>query len=103
MKRSSCSSVGSIPKYCPIAKTACAELLEVAAGPDREAHAIFSSGAYSTISLRSVPSAAKRTVTTPPGSIPVTIPSPSEPWRTASPVESAMPGRGSSAADAGEP
>jgi hypothetical protein len=81
-----------------------AELLEVRAGRDGEAHeSIFSRGAYSTISLRSVPSAAKRTVTTPPGSIAVTMPSPSEPWRTASPVESAMPGRGSTCAAVGEP
>ena len=56
-----------MPKYCPIAKTACPNSSRFAAGLDLETHAIFSSGAYSTISLRSVPSAAKRTVTTPPG------------------------------------
>ena len=39
---------------------------------------IFSSGAYSSMSLRSVPSSAKRTVTTPPGSMRVTTPSPSD-------------------------
>ncbi len=92
-KRSMRSSVGSSPKYWPIAKTACPNSSRSRAGPNLERHqAIFSSGAYSTISRRSVPSPAKRTVTTPPGSMPVTMPSPSEPWRTASPVESAMPG-----------
>ena len=47
---------------------------------------IFSSGAYSSISFRSLWSFAKRTVTSPPASIRVTTPSPSEPWRTESPV-----------------
>src|SRR3990172_5459458 len=39
------------------------------------------------MSRRSEPSAAKRIVTTPPASTAVTIPSPSDPWRTSSPVE----------------
>ena len=46
-----------------------------------------SSGAYSSISRRSAPSCAKRTVTTPPGSTRRTTPSPSVPWRTLSPVD----------------
>src|SRR5205823_3857208 len=46
-----------------------------------------SSGAYSSISRRSLPSS-KRTVTTPSASMRVTIPVPSVWWRTASPVES---------------
>ena len=102
-KRSMRSSVGSMREVLPDREDRVAELLEVGAGRDCEAQAIFSRGAYSTISLRSVPSCAKRTVTTPPGSIPVTTPSPSEPWRTESPVESAMSGRGSIAAAAGDP
>src|SRR5262249_21434725 len=64
------------------------ELVEVGAAPDLDAHpAMRSSGAYSSISRRSPPSS-KRTVTTPSGSILVTIPEPSVWWRTASPVES---------------
>src|SRR5262249_38653563 len=42
-----------------------------------DAHPTFSSGAYSSISRRSEPSS-KRTVTTPSGSIRVTMPVPSE-------------------------
>ena len=91
------------PEVLPDREDRLPELLEVGAGRDPERHAIFSNGAYSTISLRSDPSYANRTVTTPPGSMPVTIPSPSEPWRTASPVESEIPGRCSIAALAGEP
>ena len=73
-------------------------LVQVARGAHAKRHApilcggyvqTFSSGAYSSISRRSLPSAANRTVTTPSGSIRVTTPSPSEPWRTESPVESA--------------
>src|SRR5205814_5967757 len=57
-----------------------AELVEVSAPPDVEIHqAMRSSGAYSSIRRRSAPSSAKRTVTTPPGSIEITTPSPSVP------------------------
>src|SRR6478672_3829928 len=58
------------------------------------------SGAYSAISLRSVPSPAKRTTTTPPGSTPVTTPSPKLAWTTSSPVCSSSAGRGSTGAPA---
>ncbi len=64
------------------------QLVPRAAYPHVDGHAIFSSGAYSSISRRSAPSSAKRTVTTPPGSIRTTTPSPSVPWRTESPVAS---------------
>ena len=47
----------------------------------------FSSGAYSSMSRRSAPSWAKRTVTVPSPLIPTTTPSPSVEWRTLSPVE----------------
>ena len=64
------------------------ELGFVGDGTDLEAHPLtFSSGAYSSISRRSEPSS-KRTVTTPSGSMRVTIPVPSVWWRTASPVAS---------------
>src|SRR5207249_8676128 len=63
------------------------ELLDRPAGADLH-QAIFSRGAYSSISRRSAPSSAKRTVTTPPGSTRTTTPSPSVPWRTESPVAS---------------
>src|SRR5262249_59101552 len=63
------------------------ELVAVAGRPDGDAHPTFSSGAYSSISRRSDPSS-NRTVTTPSGSMRVTIPVPSVWWRTASPVES---------------
>ena len=43
-------------------------------------------GAYSAMSLRSDPSLAKRTTTIPPGSTPVTTPSPKAAWTTSSPV-----------------
>src|SRR4029453_1066743 len=62
-----------------------AQLLAARAGADLH-QAIFSSGAYSSISLRSAPSSANRTVTTPPGSTRTTTPSPRVPWRTESPV-----------------
>ena len=56
-----------------------AVLVRVADGPDPVGHyESFSSGAYSSISFRSLPSPAKRTVMIPPGSILVTTPSPSE-------------------------
>jgi phosphopantetheinyl transferase len=51
-------------------------------------YAIFSSGAYSSTNRRSEPSS-NRTVTTPSGSMRVTIPAPSDPCLTLSPVESA--------------
>jgi multiple sugar transport system ATP-binding protein len=62
----------------------------------------FSSGAYSSISLRSPFSPAKRTVTTPPGSMRVITPSPRVEWRTESPVaRSGMSVRGVTALPAG--
>ena len=43
-------------------------------------------GAYSAMSLRSLPSDAKRTTTMPPGSRPTTTPSPKAAWMTSSPI-----------------
>src|SRR3984885_8106926 len=52
---------------------------------ERAAHRRLT-GAYSAISLRSEPSSAKRTTITPPGSTPVTTPSPKAACTTSSPI-----------------
>src|SRR5919107_1591454 len=51
----------------------------------------FVIGAYSAMSLRSDPSPANRTTTMPPGSTPVTTPSPNAAWTTSSPIRRSVP------------